>query len=314
MKQVWSNCYEHYVASCSHLNNLCSIVQNYVNDRENLCCFYPLLEYLNIQNINVEDFASALFQCLFSDCEDNDVLIKKNALYFVGPSNSGKSHLSRLILDLFPITGRISQDGIFTFANAVDKSCVIWEKPTVSQEIADKAKLFLESAKNMEVTIKGQHPKKLGKRVPCIITTNNEIWKYCSSERVAFENRIYRFETFNEYPTHLLCQASEHYCYFLTGQSSGCFNSSFPRNTESNSSQRKRKASDSEETCTGHHVLRKQHIVAFVGYIIQKNFEFFKNNDYYIPVLRVLLDGGITGNNEKGFCQHSNLFDHFSIT
>nr|CAI5839872.1 unnamed protein product [Callosobruchus analis] len=148
--------------------------------------------------------------------------ISNSVTPFIGTANSCKSHIARLIWKLFPLPARIIQDGIFTFANLVNSGCGLWEEPSIAPDLADTAKLVLrEGWSDVQIAIKNKGSQILGEKIPIIITTNRTIYSYCSSERVAFEARLFSFTCNKPFPYDNLCTADIHYCNFILDSSSG---------------------------------------------------------------------------------------------
>lgn len=145
-----------------------------------------MLDWLSIQNIKDSEFGRALILWLFN-------VGKKNVMLFIGSPDAGKSYMARLIWQLFPIHTRIIQDGIFSFSNLVNSDCGLWDEPIITPELVDTIKLILEGEKDVNIAIKNKASQKLHKRVPLLITSNHELYRYCGSERDALDARCYKF-------------------------------------------------------------------------------------------------------------------------
>lgn len=115
---------------------------------------------------------------------------KKNTICLHGPSNTGKSAFIQGLKQVLP-WGEIINSNNFAFEGLAHGYIGIWEEPLCSQELAEKAKQVLEGMECM-VPVKFKKPIKLP-RVPIIITTNHDIWRFCNSEEDAFRNRMYIF-------------------------------------------------------------------------------------------------------------------------
>jgi len=81
----------------------------------------------------------------------------------------------------------------FMYQNCTDKEFLLWEEPLIGNSELEKFKLVSEGTPT-DVAIKFKEPARL-QRTPLMITTSHHIWRFCRSERDAFENRtfIYQF-------------------------------------------------------------------------------------------------------------------------
>lgn len=143
-----------------------------------------ILLFQNIDPVQFRiDFTNWIFQ------KDN----KKNTFIIVGPSNSGKSAFIRPLISLFQY-GEVVNGGNFMFQDTVGKQMIVWEEPLIPSDKADECKLLMEGSTH-KVNIKNKGHEMVG-RIPVMITTNKNIWHYCSNEIDAFKNRsyIYRFD------------------------------------------------------------------------------------------------------------------------
>ncbi|QFX66143.1 nonstructural protein NS1 [Macaca fascicularis chapparvovirus] len=113
---------------------------------------------------------------------------KKNTIVLQGPSNTGKSAFIRGLRGMFD-TGEICNGQIFCFEGLVGKKLGVWEEPLISPESAEKCKQVFEGA-NTTVPCKYKKPQPLG-RTPIIITTNHNLWRYCTAEENPFKNRCW---------------------------------------------------------------------------------------------------------------------------
>lgn len=208
LHSIYTNCIQQYMSTHSHLSFLIDICERYLELQLSDRCFCPVIEWLTLQEISIEQFMTSLVQWM-------NGIHKKNALLFIGAPNVGKSHVGRLIWQQFPFHKRILQDGIFTFANLFNSGCGLWDEPFIAPDLADTTKLVLEGDSKVEVAIKNQGSKPLGKRVPLVITSNNELHKYCSGEAGAIEERVHRFDCFHVIDPEDWCKANKHYCPFI---------------------------------------------------------------------------------------------------
>lgn len=258
---IYTNCYQQFVATCTHENNIKRILNDYLlnKDTERLGCFCPLLEWLETQNINRSTFNDAMGTWL-------KATTKENAFVFLGTPNSGKSHIARLIWQLFPLHTRIIQDGLFTFANLINSGCGLWEEPYIVTDYVDTTKLILEGCEDVQIAIKNKPSQALGKRVPIIITTNKPLSKYVSGESLAFDVRCKTIQCDKTYNPSLECQSHEHYCFNI--EAVDRTDSRDPDASCSVPGKRKRKTSDCETTCTGYHKLEYRHVKSYICWIL----------------------------------------------
>nr|QKE54891.1 MAG: nonstructural protein [Parvoviridae sp.] len=135
---------------------------------------------------------------------------KRNCICIIGPSNTGKSGF---ISGLKQIVhwGEIINGQNFMFEGIIDTTIGIWEEPLCSPEAAEKVKQVLEGMR-CSIAVKYRKPHMLP-RTPIFITTNHELWRYCTAEEEAFRNRMWIFQ-FNHPVENVpyTPRASEHSC------------------------------------------------------------------------------------------------------
>nr|QKE54866.1 MAG: nonstructural protein [Parvoviridae sp.] len=135
---------------------------------------------------------------------------KRNTICIQGPSNSGKS---AFIAGLKQIInwGEVVNGQTFMFEGLVDTTIGVWEEPLCSPEAAEKAKQVLEGMR-CSISVKYKKPHMLP-RTPIIITTNHDLWRFCTAEESAFRNRMWIF--FFNHPVQNMSyhpRTSEHSC------------------------------------------------------------------------------------------------------
>lgn len=135
---------------------------------------------------------------------------KKNTICLQGPSNTGKSAFISGLKQCIP-WGEIINVQTFAFEGLQDCVIGVWEEPLCSPELAEKAKQVLEGMQT-SIPIKYKKPFMLP-RTPIIITSNHDLWRFCSQEELMFRNRMTIF------PWHYcmkdqpyIPRASEHSC------------------------------------------------------------------------------------------------------
>lgn len=116
---------------------------------------------------------------------------KKNTIVLYGPSNTGKSAFISGFKQIVP-WGEIQNTQTFAFEGLIDTKFGIWEEPLVSPELAEKCKQVFEGMQT-SIPIKYRKPQLLP-RTPILITTNHPVWRFCSAEQEAFENRMVIFD------------------------------------------------------------------------------------------------------------------------
>ncbi|AUW34321.1 nonstructural protein 1 [Parvoviridae sp.] len=113
---------------------------------------------------------------------------KRNTICLIGPSNTGKSAFIAGLKENVP-WGEIINSNNFAFEGLQNGFIGVWEEPLCSAELAEKTKQITEGMPTM-IPIKFRKPVKL-ERTPIIITTNHDLWRFCSSEEEAFRNRMW---------------------------------------------------------------------------------------------------------------------------
>lgn len=135
---------------------------------------------------------------------------KKNTIVLQGPSNTGKSSFIAGLKACVP-WGEIVNGNNFQFEGLAGNVIGCWEEPLCSPEAAEKTKQIFEGM-TCSIPIKYKKPHMLP-RTPIIVTTNHNIWRFCTAEEDAFRNRMHIF--FFEQPvqnTNYTPRISEHRC------------------------------------------------------------------------------------------------------
>ena len=125
-----------------------------------------------------------------------DILTKQkpkiNTLMFQGQPNAGKSFIIRSLLPIARFYAEINPGmtgNNFMFQEAPDSCLIIMEEPHIDSATAEKLKLIMEGADTF-VPVKNTSDKMI-KRTPFFITSNNDLWKWCTQNKAAFEARMY---------------------------------------------------------------------------------------------------------------------------
>lgn len=154
---------------------------------------------------------------------------KKNTLCIQGPSNTGKSAFISGLKQIIP-WGEIVNGQTFMFEGLVEQTIGVWEEPLCSAEAAEKTKQILEGM-TTSIPIKYKKPFLLP-RTPIIITTNHNLWRFCTAEENAFLNRMWIFYfhhpvqniSYNPRTSEPRCECS--YCRASVGRALGTGESS----------------------------------------------------------------------------------------
>lgn len=64
LKQVYHNVFQNYSSTLSHVKNSILITNQYFNLLEEQRCCYPILQFLQFENINIEEFMKSIFAWL----------------------------------------------------------------------------------------------------------------------------------------------------------------------------------------------------------------------------------------------------------
>nr|QTE03880.1 MAG: nonstructural protein 1 [Turdus pallidus Chaphamaparvovirus] len=166
-------------------------------------------KYLFYQRIDVQTFDFSFYQWLYKKHS------KRNTLILQGPSNTGKSSFIKGLLEaLGPNVAHIC-NGTFPF-QGMSKKCMIavWEEPLLSSTESEKAKQIL-GGEPTSVAVKFCPPAHVD-RTPVLITTNHDLWRYCTQEKEAIKNRCFIFKCGNRI-------SSEHLTESKRGLNSRCY-------------------------------------------------------------------------------------------
>lgn len=136
---------------------------------------------LDYNGIEIKDFVQYIYDVI------NKTSPKKNAVWFHGPPNSGKtvlalsiasSCLHPFLLDNF----NPKSDGRFQLAPAIEARVVLMNEGQVTHEVYDK---FLNLWEGLTVgTDRKYAPSQVITRVPFIMTSNTNLWDFVISNQV----------------------------------------------------------------------------------------------------------------------------------
>nr|ULR75154.1 nonstructural protein 1 [Hedgehog chapparvovirus 1] len=291
LKELFENTRTHYLANRKFSNAIDEILIKFLNvDPWYKKCICPIIDYLKIQNIDVNVFESNFRTWLL--CKS-----KKNTLALIGPPDTGKSVFLSSLHNNFRFANRLATDGIFTFANTLNADCVYHEEPFIGPETAETAKLVYEGNPNSTICVKNRGVQRLNKKIPVLITSNNNVYQYCSGQRSAFDARMFIFRPSYRLSTIEFCDSvinRTHVCCPLnidikrrahkSVYGDDCSEDFWKQQTqEINSEETVLSGADAVDTnCSLIHKLHKNHWRAFIFYVIIK---------YNIPdYMRVIID------------------------
>lgn len=153
------------------------------------CQFFRLWCILEYQQVNPGDFILDLWNIL---CK---LPSKKNVFSIHGASDAGKSAYIRPLFELCNF-GEIVAGGQFMFQNCINKEILIWEEPIIGHDFVEMCKRVMEGV-TTQVPVKFKEPQTLY-RTPIFVTTNKDLWYFCTGDESALANRMieYRFENY----------------------------------------------------------------------------------------------------------------------
>lgn len=107
-----------------------------------------------------------------------------------GPSNTGKSAFIRGLRQIYQ-TGDVLNEHTFSFSGGLDKELIFWEEPLITDSLCETVKNVFEGADAL-IPVKNRGAQKLH-RTPIIVTTNRDIWHFCSTHIAPLKNRIFHY-------------------------------------------------------------------------------------------------------------------------
>lgn len=193
--------------------------------------------YLIYQNIDTASFDNDCFLWLYKQHT------KKNTLVLQGPSNTGKSSFIKGLIEALGSSVGYICNGTFPF-QGMAKPCTIgvWEEPLLSSTEAEKAKQIL-GGEPTSVAVKFAAPVHV-ERTPILITTNHELWRYCTQEKEALLNRCFIYKCTTRIRSNYTAESQrspDRGCYC------GCGSGSRDSEESSNISSTNSSSSDSEQ-------------------------------------------------------------------
>nr|WAX26079.1 MAG: nonstructural protein [Army ant associated chapparvovirus 4] len=146
--------------------------------------FFLMHAFLMYQGIEPIEFYLDLWAILFRKPD------KKNTFVIQGPSNTGKTTFLRNMLPFFN-WGEIQSSGQFMFQNCINKELLIWEEPLIGSDYVEGCKRVFEGMQT-QISVKYRAPQTMY-RTPIIVTTNKDLWHYCSADESALKNRMFLY-------------------------------------------------------------------------------------------------------------------------
>lgn len=109
-----------------------------------------------------------------------------------GAPNAGKSYFLRPLCYFYKFWGEVRGSGNYNFMwqGCKDKCLIFCEEPMFKEATVEHAKQILEGAPTM-INVKCKAPVML-QPTPVLITSNNDLWKWCNSSKNALEARMFR--------------------------------------------------------------------------------------------------------------------------
>lgn len=275
LELTFHNALSFFLAKRTFKDAITEILLNYTRLPKNyMKCACPIYEALKYQEVEIDNFENQMISWL--NCS-----AKRNSIVFIGPADTGKSMFAETIAKCFRFWRRLSQDGIFTFANIINQDVALWEEPFIAPDLADTSKQILEGNPNTTISIKNKASVKLHKKVPIIVATNNELYKYCSGEMNQFNARIYRYK-FNKNMSHLtFCDdpLKLHECLALDTDIKNRANYSTSQDINQINSRRGEDVEDISEAITspelevkcGIHAIKEYHMLTFLVQLLIKH-------------------------------------------
>lgn len=181
-------CLQHIINNCRSIlqcvpqQDLIELALSTLTDTDTDINLNTVRKYLIYQNIDPEAFGLSLIQWLQRRGKRNTIVIE-------GPPDTGKSTFIRALLSPIYRVGEITHSGDFMYTSCVNKDIIQWEEPCITSDKVEKFKTITEGQATM-IQIKHKENTQL-RRTPIIITTNNPVWKYCSSAETALRARMH---------------------------------------------------------------------------------------------------------------------------
>nr|QTE03886.1 MAG: nonstructural protein [Tarsiger cyanurus parvoviridae sp.] len=151
------------------------------------CMWYD--KWIEHQGFDGTQFTEAVFDVLSRRHR------KKNTLMLEGEPNSGKSWIIRSILPHYKYWGECHGVGgggyAFAWQSCLETGLIMMEEPMLDPTTIEQAKLILEGAPTY-IKVKCKQDALL-RPTPVFITSNNPLWKWCSSARGALTERMFHF-------------------------------------------------------------------------------------------------------------------------
>lgn len=262
LENIFKNCKVSVQTDMTFIKALTSIVRRYNDLPANEKCACPYIEWFIYQDLDIYEIVSIFFDWLTGKG-------KKNAIWFQSPPSYGKSHMARYLWSSWHSCMRVVQDSHFLFANVPSSDCCLWDEPYIPPDLVETIKLVLEGEPTADVAVKGLGTKKLGKRIPFILTSNHDLWKYCSAAKDALLERVHHITVSKKFDARDICNNEQHYCPNIDPASSA-FNP-FKSSTSTSTGESERRSEDIPFVpCSQHHIVYQSHAYSFIVLVLNR--------------------------------------------
>nr|DAZ91116.1 TPA_asm: nonstructural protein [Red-eared slider parvovirus] len=178
-----------------HMPSLNSIIQNCLEHAINagsgwepsFCKKFPatpgvIHRILQHQGIDLSSWDRVFFEWITRTID------KKFTIVLQGPSNTGKTAFISGLRMLVPNGEIVNGNGPFIYQGLKDKYMGVWEEPLIS---ADQAEKFKQVAGGEMCHLAVKHKGDFCiTKMPILMTTNHDPWRYCTNEEAMFRNRM----------------------------------------------------------------------------------------------------------------------------
>lgn len=131
---------------------------------------------------------------VYSVMNNNMLRKKRNTLYLIGETSGGKTLIATSLelskIFSFNSSEYNSRTSDFHFEDMATACLALINEPQIEASRVDKFKIILEGGA-FDTNVKFKTKSRV-EGVPCIVTTNQEIYRYAPEAQRPFEERIYR--------------------------------------------------------------------------------------------------------------------------
>lgn len=170
------------------------LIEQFMKTKKLICLEYLIQCWELFATFDNYDYIDSIYRLSIADTIDivncmAHLNLKKNAICFIGPSNSGKSILARALLLPFA-PGGIQRDGgtnVHWLENTIYKNYVLWEEPIITCETREDSKLICGGERHV-VNVKNKPLQFKEDKSVVLVTTNTPFWLTDLSR--ALQNRL----------------------------------------------------------------------------------------------------------------------------